>query len=93
MGVWRSVAKLLPTADEIICTPTYHRGAKVGDIYAIVKQATHDSPCRQAATIELTLTLANTKQNNMAVLITGGVLSVGENYVIHGNDPQKINAF
>ncbi len=90
------VPKLLKMAGAVICSRAYHKGRPVSEISEIVRKERSDLTVFEAPTIEDAVQMAQdyAKDNNMSVLIAGGLfLAVEAMEALKGNDPQKLVFF
>jgi dihydrofolate synthase/folylpolyglutamate synthase len=90
------ITRLVPLADEVICTRAYHKGSEVATIEALVRRHRPDVPVSSAATIEeaTAQALARASQTDMTVLVGGGLfLSIEFQQALRGDDPQALYFF
>jgi dihydrofolate synthase/folylpolyglutamate synthase len=90
------VTRLVPLADEVICTRAYHNGAAVATIEALVRRTRPDVPVSAASTIEEATpqALARARQTGMTVLVGGGLfLAIEFQQALRGEDPRALYFF
>lgn len=91
--VEKIVSKLAKIATRVICTRAYHRGRDASEIFRLVRNQYPEIPVDEAATIEqaTALALKLAKENNMTILVAGGLfLAIEAMVAFQGNDPQAL---
>ncbi|HAC64903.1 MAG TPA: hypothetical protein DCF68_15570 [Cyanothece sp. UBA12306] len=88
--------KLVVISTQVICTRAWHRGSDVSIVVDCLTKIRPDLPLYSAETIEKAIQMAKeiAKQNQMKVLIAGGLFLVAEAIqVLEGKNPQNIQFF